>query len=532
MIYKAIPWAGWYWRIRERLALMPDCGWLALFAAGLRLPTLGFESIWYDEAFTVWLARLDLPHLFAALPGDIHPPLWYLIEWGVVRTLGYSEWAVRLPAAIFGILDVILIWRVADLLGFDRRTKWIAGGLVAVLPSAIYYSQDARMYPMLAFLVLWMIIAVLKGRWLYFTIAGILAVYLHNLAPFYVAVIWLVPFVSLLVQYFNVRSGRPRSLMAEELILRGLVRRIIAGLAIFLAWLAWLPVMLQMTEHLEQGFWILPLDLGQAIIPLFTMTMGWRLPDILQMHVYVASLGMTAIALIVCRKWLWSYKGGLILAVAFGFPLLIALISISWRSVYLARAMLPAALVIMLLWAYALTHLSRANRLAALAVLLPMLGLGVGAHYFPAVGRFDARGWTATMTDRWQSEDIIYCVSIDGYITSGYYSHGLAAAIMPQATDLSQSLSVDTKEAMGFHQWEFDSLARRGFKRAWLLASETSLSSKAELDELKRITTTYPSQLIRAYDDGHIKQWIYLVMLNQPSSATNTGLYLTALRGI
>lgn len=507
--------------IPEVLARVPDWGWLALIASLLRLPTLGFESIWYDEAFTVWLAKLDLPHLFAALPGDVHPPLWYLIEWVIVRTIGSSEWAIRLPAAVFGILDVILIWRLADLLHLDRRTKFIAGLLGACLPSALYYSQDARMYPMLAFLVLWMAVSAIKEKWLWFTVAGVLVVYLHNLAPFYVMVVWLVAGYPALFGWIKSMVDIPYSKWRNEDAAKSASKAMVAIIIIMLAWGLWEPVAVQMAQHLKQGFWMLPLDPGGAIMPALTMTMGWRLPDILQMHVYVASIGMTMIALVACRRWLLSRNGVILLAVSFGFPVVLILISILWRAVYLPRAMLPGAFILMIFWAYALIHMSRPNRIAALVCLLPMLALGVIAHYFPATGRFDARGWTASMTDRWQSEDIIYCLSIDGYITSGYYDHGAASAIMPQATDLSQSLSVESKTAMGFKQWEFDSLAGRGFRRAWLFASETSLSSRAELDELHRILANYPKQLIRSYDDGHMKIWIYLIdLLGAHSAAT------------
>jgi len=40
----------------------------------LRLYQLGAESLWYDEAVSVWLAQKPLAAMIAHTAGDIHPP--------------------------------------------------------------------------------------------------------------------------------------------------------------------------------------------------------------------------------------------------------------------------------------------------------------------------------------------------------------------------------------------------------------------------------------------------------------------------
>src|SRR6185369_16047245 len=124
--------------VRARLHSIPAWGWLMVLAAGLRLVGLGSESLWYDETFTALLAKLDLPHMLAAVRGDVHPPLWYLIEWLNVRIFGGSEFAMRLPAALFSVLAVWLVWRLAVGLGFMPKTALLAGVLAAVLPASVY----------------------------------------------------------------------------------------------------------------------------------------------------------------------------------------------------------------------------------------------------------------------------------------------------------------------------------------------------------------------------------------------------------
>ncbi len=66
-----------------------------------------------------------------------------------MRIFGDSETAIRSLSALFGILLVWLVYQIAVRL-FDRRTALIATFFVAINPFLIYYSQEARMYEMLA----------------------------------------------------------------------------------------------------------------------------------------------------------------------------------------------------------------------------------------------------------------------------------------------------------------------------------------------------------------------------------------------
>ena len=83
---------------------------LIVLAAALRLPTLGAQSLWYDEAFTA--VHVFHPSLSATLSAMVHtensPPLWYLLEWVDVRVLGDGAFALRLPSALAGIATVLL----------------------------------------------------------------------------------------------------------------------------------------------------------------------------------------------------------------------------------------------------------------------------------------------------------------------------------------------------------------------------------------------------------------------------------------
>jgi uncharacterized membrane protein len=455
------------------LRKIPSWLWLVGLASVLRFINLGAESLWYDEAFTAWIARLDWRQFWPALRGDTHPPLWYLIEWANVRILGDSEFALRVPSALFGVLIVLLIWRIAVRLRFQPKTAFLAGVLAAVLPAGLYYSQDARMYPLLTCCVLWAALAALEENWFVFALASVGAVYSHNVGLLYVVAM-------------GIAVAIPRIRMW-----RTLVRPALAGAGVALSWLPWSTVVFHQAQNVGAGYWVPKLSLGGLFWPFLGMTAGWRIADVFQIHVYTAALGLTVIGLIASRKWLLHRDGLIVLAIAFGMPLLTAGVSLTWQSIYLHRAMLPAATMLVLYWAYSLNHLSKPNRRATQAVVLPALLIAVVAHYFPAQYRESQQPITAPIRASWQTGDIVYFLAIDGAVLNGYYLRPLPYAVFPEDTHLYQSLTEETKTAMGLRQVPFDDLRGLGYRRAWLLVIDHPATTSQEISERERIISRY-----------------------------------------
>ncbi len=119
----------------------------------LRLVNLG-QSLWLDEAISVNIAR-SLPFKSIILyfsPSDFHPPLFYLVLKSWVWLFGASEISARLPSVIFGLATVYVIYLLGKKL-YEEKIALIAATLLATAPLHIYYSQEARMYMLAAFLV-------------------------------------------------------------------------------------------------------------------------------------------------------------------------------------------------------------------------------------------------------------------------------------------------------------------------------------------------------------------------------------------
>jgi mannosyltransferase len=122
---------------------------ILLLALSLRLYRLDAQSLWNDEGTSVAVAQRDLVTIARDAAHDIHPPLYYWLLSGWVRLFGTGEAAVRSLSALLGVAVVAQTYA----LGRGLVGPWIGLGaafLVAVNPFQVYYSQEARMYMLLA----------------------------------------------------------------------------------------------------------------------------------------------------------------------------------------------------------------------------------------------------------------------------------------------------------------------------------------------------------------------------------------------
>lgn len=126
-----------------------------LLGLALRIYNLGAESIWYDEAISIAVAKLGLIDQisWSFLQNDNNPPLYYEFMHFWVWIFGDSEFATRLPSALFGSFSIIAIYMIGKLV-FNKKAGLLAALILATSIFHIKYSQEARAYSLLAFLTL------------------------------------------------------------------------------------------------------------------------------------------------------------------------------------------------------------------------------------------------------------------------------------------------------------------------------------------------------------------------------------------
>jgi 4-amino-4-deoxy-L-arabinose transferase-like glycosyltransferase len=122
---------------RSKFAPYLFLGGITLLAAILRFYRLGAWSLWGDEAFTLGL-----------YPDGFMPSLSTGLIRAAVKAFGPGEWSARLVPAVIGVLSVPVLYFPLQRL-FGSFVALVAGLLLAVSPWHIYWSQNARFYPLL-----------------------------------------------------------------------------------------------------------------------------------------------------------------------------------------------------------------------------------------------------------------------------------------------------------------------------------------------------------------------------------------------
>ncbi|MDW8099573.1 MAG: glycosyltransferase family 39 protein [Anaerolineae bacterium] len=163
---------------------------LCLLALGLRLYRLDGQSLWYDEALSVYYARLPPAKLIRAVAHSDHPPLYFLALAGWIRLLGASEWAVRAFSALGGVLAVPLTYQLGRVTGLRLAGK-PAAAIMAVLPFLIWYGQEARPYAwfvaqaaLASLLLRRALSAYQRYLWWAYTLAVVVMLYTHVYGAF------------------------------------------------------------------------------------------------------------------------------------------------------------------------------------------------------------------------------------------------------------------------------------------------------------------------------------------------------------
>jgi len=134
----------------------------------LRLISLN-QSLWLDEATTALVSKMPIYDFFTKfMPTDFHPPLYYMAISLWSTAFGYSEIALRIPSVIFGILTIYVVYLIAK----EIKFKWpiVPALFLATSGLHIYYSQEARMYVMVTWLVSYLVLVFIRQKWILFSI--------------------------------------------------------------------------------------------------------------------------------------------------------------------------------------------------------------------------------------------------------------------------------------------------------------------------------------------------------------------------
>ena len=119
---------------------------MLLAAFALRAWNLGGSSLWYDEAYLWWVTRLPLDKMLSLSMRELIPPLSYFLLRVWQPLAGTSEFALRFPSVLFGLLALAAMARIARRLTGQRAAATWALLLGALATPLLWAARETRMY--------------------------------------------------------------------------------------------------------------------------------------------------------------------------------------------------------------------------------------------------------------------------------------------------------------------------------------------------------------------------------------------------
>ena len=150
---------------------------ILIVSAILLFYDLGGRALWWDEIINIYIEQQPIPLIFASLSDtpdvyhDIHPPLYHLIMHYWIKYVGTSDFAMRFPSAVFGLISVGMVYAIGQAL-HSRLLGRVAAYLTAIAPGGIMYLRMGRYYAftcLLGLLSTWLFIKLWRSpqRWLW-----------------------------------------------------------------------------------------------------------------------------------------------------------------------------------------------------------------------------------------------------------------------------------------------------------------------------------------------------------------------------
>ena len=384
---------------------------ILLLALALRLIRLDERNLWYDEAFAILFAGKGLAAMLygtltpvAGGAADIHPLLYYVVLDGWMALFGETAFAARFLSVLLGVATVAAIYGLTRDL-FDRRVGLAAALVTALAPFHVQYSQEARMYSLLALLLVlatWSYVRAsrLEGPgWrgaLVFGGLAALAMYTQQLAALYLLALALLPVLQ--------RDRR----MLRWVALGGIV-----ALLLYLPWLLQLPAQ---WSKVGAYYWVPVPNAARFLLTLRVFFAGGTEPPTpTALLMLGGALGVVALLgvqlILVGRRLRPGARRSLLLVLwlAVAPPLLMWLVSQA-QPVYLERALLPSAvmLYVALGWLLAAGGMPRLLAVAAGLVALVVAVAGLSSHYtWDTFPNSPYRQAAAQVAAEWQPGDVV-----------------------------------------------------------------------------------------------------------------------------
>jgi uncharacterized membrane protein len=393
---------------------------IVVLATLVRLYGSTASAVWCDEGSSLFMSQFSPSLIWVHSAHDVHPPLYFLLLHAWTSAFGSSLFSIRLLSVLPGIGSVVLgVW--LTLLIASRRAALLAGLFLALLPIAVRYSQEVRMYSLMGFWLLGATIALVywvknpqRHRYLVaYAVLMTASFYTHYFTAFCVLSHWC--YLLLLRKAQPCLIRRPAWWITNGLIV-----------VMFTPWLFEFFDLLQHLDQLRAGNdigWITPVDaysLPSTVWQFFTLTDGTFVPGWIYLSLPVA---LAVIVVAVWRHDQGPYKfHGLLIIYALLPPIVV--FAISWITPLLVeRYLMFSALGLPIILAVAIDRIADRFRTAAVfavALLLTLELTGLSNDYRTDPEQFD--DLVNYVNEHYVAGDRIVVSDMFWYLSYRYYN--------------------------------------------------------------------------------------------------------------
>ena len=320
-----------------------------IFTVGFffRMLQINHRPLWYDEAFAVLFAEKGPSAMIngtlstsSGVSADVHPLGYYSVLWIWMKVFGEKPLALRGLSVIFGMLTLVVIYLLCKSMYKEKLAQLLTLG-VAISPFHIHFSQEIRMYSLMAFFLilstwsLWQAIQTRRTKWwIIFSLASALAQYSHNLALFYLIPLAFTPFI-----FRKWQTIKPMLLS------------ILGSILIYTPWLVNLPGQF---GKVIQSYWITRPSVDRLVTTLLTYVTNlpiapvW-MPVALFVTFFILFISIWQTIRAIRAHHETAVIGSWLAYLAFSPAILLFLFS-QWKPVYIERGLLPSG-IMFILWA-------------------------------------------------------------------------------------------------------------------------------------------------------------------------------------
>ncbi len=266
---------------------------VAAVVAGMISLWIGLrQSLWFDEIYSILLAKQPIGELLRLTALDTHPPLYYILLKGWASLFGWSELSLR-AASVGSMMLSIVIGGL--LLRRMFGTRLAIGGLLLVMiaPLLLRYGFEIRMYAdaslagIAATYALYSAWQASGRRRVWWLVAYGLLVAAGTYLLYYLVFLWIAHVVWLL--YVHLRRKQPWKALLPY------VATYAGAVALFMPWL---PAFIGQLSNGAMAPIGLPLNLENLL--------GVASFNLFYQPLYMVSVGVTVIAIAVAAALVWA----------------------------------------------------------------------------------------------------------------------------------------------------------------------------------------------------------------------------------